>query len=63
MKHGKTESELTFGTSQRSSKDLNKASNCSTPLLICKIEETNRKQTYRMLKIMGKTSKDNLRMP
>jgi hypothetical protein len=44
MKHGKTESELTFGTSQRSSKDLNKASNCSTPLLICKIEESNRKK-------------------
>ena len=63
MKYGKTESELTFGTSQRSSKDLNKASNCCTPLLICKIEESSRKQVYQVLKIVGKTSQDNLRMP
>jgi len=40
-------------TSQKSSKDLNRASNCSTPLLICNIEESNRKQANWMLKIMG----------
>jgi hypothetical protein len=45
--------KLTCVTSQKSSKDLNRASNCSTPLLICNIEESNRKQGNWMLKIMG----------